>query len=291
MRAAELKPTDRLPSRLGGRNWTIFRAVLSAVGLFGACSGCAVPAYDVPRDEYGQPTAKTIIERIQCEIRDMVRDDRPDSPASFHRRFLLNGDYVVLVALSLEVNDSGGLAPSVSYVNPVTAATSWTLGANATLSEARDHTFSENIELSTRQIYADWKSGVSHDCPAADTNLAGNLGLSDIVSMATSSPNLDESLAGGEKNGIFGGTIQFVVTKSLSAAGPSWQLVRFKNIAALASLSEVNTDKITLAFSQGSNKGKRLPQINGFNAPAYQFLQQQLLNSISSQLLILNTPR
>jgi hypothetical protein len=120
--------------------------------------------------------------------------------------------------------------------------------------------------------------------------LAGNLGLKDIVSMAASTPNLDESLKGGAKS-VFGGTVQFVVTKSLSATGPSWQLVRLKNIAALASLSEVNTDKITIAFAQGSDKGKRLARVNGFNAAGYQFIQQQLLNSINSQLVLQNTPR
>jgi hypothetical protein len=221
----------------------------------------------------------------------MVRNDRPDHPDSFHRRFLLNGDYEVVIALSLEVNDSGGLAPSVSYVTPLAAATSLTLGASAALSKARTHNFSENIQLSTREIFLDWKSGIkSYDCPIADTNLAGSLGLKDLVSMAASTPGLDEELKGGAKS-VFGGTVQFVVTKSLSAAGPSWQLVRFKNIGALGSLSEVHTDKITLAFAPGSNKGKRLPGTGGLNPSGYQFVQQLILNSINSQLVIQNSQR
>jgi hypothetical protein len=269
------------------------RRMLSSVALLGGalCAGCAVPFYDVPLDEYGQPTVKTIVERIQCEIRDMVRDDRPDHPDSFHRKFLLNGDYEVVIALSVEVNDSGGLVPSVSYVTPLTAATSWTFAANAALSKSRDHTFSENIELSTREIFLDWKSGLkSYDCPMADTDLAGSLGLKDLVSMAASTPGLDDELKGGAKS-VFGGIVQFVVTKSLSATGPSWQFVRLKNIAALGNLSEVNTDKITLSFAPGSNKGKRLPRTQGLNAAGYQFLQQQILNSINSQLVIQNSPR
>jgi hypothetical protein len=257
------------------------------ISLFGCliCTGCAVPAYDVPLDEYGQPTAKTIVERIQCEIRDMVRDDRPDDPASFHRLFLLNEDYDVTVALSLEVNDSGGLSPSVNYVNPLSVGRTFTFAANATLSEARDHTFSENIELSTRKIYSEWKAGKPYECPPANTSLAGSLGLKDLVSMATSSPNLDENLKSGAKS-VFGGTVQFVITKSLSATGPSWQLVRFKNVGALANFSEIYTDKITLAFAPGSNRGKRIARVQGFNPVGYQFIQQQLINSINSQLVI-----
>src|ERR1700694_2223065 len=124
-------------------------AAVTSVLIF---AGCAVPFYDVPNDRYGQPTVKTIVERIQCEVRDMVRDDRPDDdPETFHRLFLLNGDYDLQIALSLEVNDSGGLAPSVSYLSPLTAATSVTLGASASLSQARDHTFGENIQISVRK--------------------------------------------------------------------------------------------------------------------------------------------
>lgn len=275
------------PAVKSARRLPAMAALLGAM----ACTGCAVPSYDVPRDEYAQPTVRTIIERIQCELRDMVRDDRPGDPAAFHRLFLLNGDYEVVASLSLEVNDAGGLAPSVTYLTPLGAAASLTVSANATLNASRDHTFSENVQLSIRQIYQDWKSGLRpYDCPAADTHLSGALGVKDLVSMAASTPELSETTKDGRK-GVFGGTIQFVVTKSLTAAGPAWALVRFRNISLLGNLSEINTDRITLAFAQGSLAGKRLPQINGYNAAGYQFLQQQLLNSINSQLVIQNSPR
>jgi len=277
------------------------RRLFAGAALFGTatiCAGCAVPFYDVPLDEFGQPTVKSIVERIQCELRDMVRNDRPEHPDSFHRLFLLNNDYEVVVALSLEVNDSGGLAPSVSYVTPLATAATLTLGANANLSKARSHTFSENLQLSTRQIYLDWRDGIKpYDCPVADTNLAGTLGIKDLVSMAASSDALDEELKGGAKS-VFGGIVQFVVTKSISAAGPSFQIVRFRNIAALGSLSEVHTDKITLAFAPGANRGKRLPPPGARrilsrppNDAGFQFLQQLMINSISSELIRQSIPR
>ena len=263
--------------------------VASALAVAACCGACAVPSFDVPRDKYDQPTARTIVERIQCEIRDMVRNDRPDDPASFDRRFLLNNDYEVLVSLSLEVNQSGGLAPSVSYVTPLLGTTSstFTAAGSASLSESRDHTFSENLQLSTREIYEDWLHGVKpYDCPTANTNLAGRLGIRDLVALATSSAGWKEVEVG---KSVFGGQIQFVVTKSLSATGPSWQLVRFKNVGALASLSEINTDKVTLAFAPGPNRGKRLPR--GPNPAANQFLQQMIINSIDTQLVIRNNRR
>jgi hypothetical protein len=147
-------------------------------------------------------------------------------------------------------------------------------------------------ELSTRTIFIDWKSGANlHDCPEADTNLSGDLGLKDIVAMAALTRNKDttQSLSG---KGVFGGSVTFLVTKNLSAIGPSWTLVHFKTLSGLVNLSEVNTDKITIAFAQGPNVGKKMlvTEKRPFNFYAYSFLQQLLTSSINSQLTILNSP-
>lgn len=266
-------------------------AVLSAT----MCGGCAVPRYDVPYDIAGQPTVKSIVDRIQCEIRDMVRNDRPDDPTTFRRGFLLNGDYDVEISMSLDVNDTGGLSPSLTYMTPLSAATSFMFAANGTYSQSRDHNFTENIQLSVRSIYLDWRDNIyPHDCPAADTNLSGKLGISDLVAMAAATDDLDTSkkLAG---TGVFGGSVQFVVTKNITAAGPTWTLVNFKGPGPLGAFSEVHTDKITLAFAWGPNVGKPLPPPGRpvtaakrqLNPVAYDFLQQLLTGSINSRLTAL----
>jgi hypothetical protein len=220
----------------------------------------------------------------------MVRSDRPQDVATFHRLFLLNGDYDVEVALSLEVNETGGLAPSLTYVNPLAGATSFMFGGTATLSEARDHNFTENIQLSVRNIYTEWKNNKNaHDCPAGDTNLSGDLGIREYVAMAALTPDLDakQTISG---KGVFGGSMQFLVTKGVSALGPTWSLVHFKGPGGLGSLSRVNTDKITLAFAQGPNAGKAMTSeavVSGPNQPntnANGFLQQLFVGSINSQL-------
>ncbi|WP_145987221.1 MULTISPECIES: hypothetical protein [Bradyrhizobium] len=254
-------------------------------------SGCAVPIYDVPYDSAGQPTVKSIVDRIQCEIKEMVRDDS-DDVAAFHGRFLLNGDYDAEISLSVEVNDTGGLAPNMSYLHP---PTSFTFNVSGTLSGSRDHTFTENIQLSTREIYREWKSGTNlHECPPADTNLSGRLGLSDFVAMAALTPRRDDTITLATPGGVFGGTITFVITKNLSAIGPTWQLVNFTGPGALGSLSQVNTDKITVAFARGPNAGKPMPAIvkrpwrrDISNPYAHEFLNQLLTSSINTQLQIL----
>jgi hypothetical protein len=83
--------------------------------------------------------------------------------------------------------------------------------------------------------------------------------------------------------------MQFIVTKNLSAFGPTWSLEFFKGPGALASLSEVNTDKITVAFAEGPNAGKpmRLPTMvtrRPANRNAHLFIQQLLVGSINTQL-------
>jgi hypothetical protein len=247
------------------------------------CSGCGVPRYDVPYDVARQPTVKSIVDRVQCEIRDMVRDDRPDDPTTFHRLFLVNGDYDVQVSLSLEVNDTGGLSPSLTYMTPLSAVNSFMFGASGTFSESRDHNFTENIQLSVRSIYEDWKTGDDpHDCPWADTNLSGTLGLKDFVAMAALTSNLDQT----KGQSPFGGSVQFLVTKNVTAAGPTWTLVNFTGPGPLAGFSEVNTDKVTVAFAQGPNVGKRMAK-RPLNLRAYAFLQQLLTSSINSQLTLL----
>jgi hypothetical protein len=267
----------------------LLAAAFSAASTFG---GCAVPHFDVPTSN-GDPTVQTIVYRIECEFRDIVRDDRPDDPTTFHGRFLLDNDYDVEVSLSLEVNDTGGFSPMLTYMNTLSPLTSVMANINGTLSESRDHNFTENLQFSIRKIYADWKTGFNlHDCPAPDTNLSGTLGLKDFVTMADLTPNLDQKQTLSGK-GVFGGSIQFLVTKNLSAIGPTWTLVHFKGPGAFGSLSEVNTDKLTIAFAQGPNVGKPMSSLltlrrpNGANPNAHFFLQQLLTQSISSQLSII----
>lgn len=203
-------------------------SVCAAVLIASMCNGCAVPRFDVPTDIAGQPTVQTIVARIQCEIRDMVVDNMPNDVTSFHRKFLLDGDYDVEIALSLEVNDTGGLTPNLAYMNPLSKLASFMFSATGTLSASRDHNFTVNIQLSVRNIYTEWRTSANlHNCPVADTNLAGTLGIKDYVAMAALTPHLDQKQTISGK-GVFGGSMQFLVTKNLSSLGPTWSLVRFK---------------------------------------------------------------
>jgi hypothetical protein len=221
-------------------------------------------------------------------MKEMVVFDE-NNPHSFNSEFLLNNDYDLAVALSLDVNNSGGASPSLSYVNPLTSATSFAFGGSGTLSEGREHNFTENIQLSSRKIFLDWKQNNDYfQCPVAETNLAGTLGISDFVALAARTPDLNQTLTPAEGS-VFGGSIQFLVTKQVSSLGPAWTLVHFIGPGSV-NLSQINTDKLTLAFARGQNVGKSIATISGVtNTHANAFLQQLLLGQISTQLSIQQT--
>jgi hypothetical protein len=222
-------------------------------------------------------------------MREMVVPD-PNDSVSFNSDFLLSNDYLVAIALSLDVTNTGGLAPSMSYHNPLGGATSFAFGGTGTLSEARDHNFTENIQLSFREMYSEWKKDNQlFQCPSAETNLAGNLGIKDFVALAAQTPHLNQT-ANSASPGVFGGTVQFLVTKQINSLGPAWTLVHFVGPGGV-NLSQVNTDKITLAFARGPNVGKPLSVAeNAPNSNANSFLQQLLLSQISSQLNAVQAP-
>jgi hypothetical protein len=222
----------------------------------------------------------------------MVRDDMGEQDVtSFHRLFLLNGDYDVEIVLSLDVDENGSLNPVLTYVDPLTKVTSFMFGGSATLSETREHNFTENIQLSARKTKFNL-----HNCPIDDTNLAGTLGIKDLVAMAALTPNLKKK-ATVSGTGVFGGSIQFLVTKDLNA-GPTWTLVHFTGPQnRLVNLSRGNMDKITLAFSKGPNAGKKIPTVTqevispNPPSPSANFFTQQLLTSSILNCLCFRTFR
>jgi hypothetical protein len=293
---------------------TISRKAISFAALM-ACAGCAVPKYDVPYTSNGLPTVSSIIRHIKCELTDLVRDPYQEGTGPVKNAFeqnLLNGDYDVQVTLELEVNDTGALTPSVTFMEPITRLISFSLGGSATLSESRDHLFTDNFQLSMRQLYADAQKplGEAHlHCPKGDGNLGRTLGISDnlartlgirdFVAMGFQTDRLpppanQQGASVTSATEAFGGVITFLVTKNVSAVGPTWTTTRWNGPGGLVGLSEVNTDKLTLAFAQGPNAGKKMPPIgkivqNGANLGAYSFTQQQLNQTISTQLQTLQS--
>lgn len=213
--------------------------VLIAVGL----SGCGVQRFDIPHNSVGAPTVGSIVRRIKCELIELIRDDVPH-PYD-HRLSVLAGHYQVAVNLSLDVSDTGELAPTFAFpTNPTL-----TLNAALRLSRKRTQSFSEKIVISMDALQAEWKLEPSiGNCPIADTNLAGELGIKYFVTLAMGTEGLNRATPAAQ-GGAFGGSIEFAVTRNVNSVGATWVLSSFKGPGNLALLQRVNTDKVTFAFS------------------------------------------
>jgi hypothetical protein len=161
------------------------------------------------------------------------------------------------VQLSLAVQDDGNLAPAVSYASGI-----FGFVAGAKRDEQRTSTFNADLIYDMKEIHDVIKAeraayngelppNSSYACPTAEeTNLSGVLGLdtAGLMGVYTGDLNLGDNLSG--KTGVFGGSVQFIVTKNLTGVGPTWTLTNWKSVGALAAVSRVNTDSVTFAFAQ-----------------------------------------
>jgi hypothetical protein len=276
--------------------------VLCAHSLVG-CAGI-VPRFDVPTDpQTRSPSVVSIVNRVTCELANLV------APGAENEAELLTGQYEVAVQLDLTVNDTGGLAPSLTY-----ASAPFAFGLGAKFEQSREQYFSQKLyyslldlrnELDEREraVAAGTAKRQLTDCSDyIETNLAGDLGIRQAVDMALASNYLKTDAKAAEQ-GAFGGSVNFLVTKNLNAVGPTWTLTHFTGPGGLGSVSEVNTDKLTFAFATASpplnaaqlaaRYGTRrlrsagvprvLPRRPG-NSEADKLLQQLQINQISNRL-------
>ena len=179
-----------------------------------ALAGCGVPQFDVYYNPAGEPSAYLINQRIRCELADLVRKD--DGTLYTHKvgndyykykygYALVRGDYDIQMTIYLEVNDTGGLTPTLKWIDPINTKlnTSFSLGATGQLQESRDHTYTKSIAFPLSQIIneIDIKNDPTQSkdrCPrdgTNSTNLSGVLGIKDFVDLAMSLPQSDQDLA------------------------------------------------------------------------------------------------
>lgn len=239
-------------------------------------SGCAavVPNFDIPANGNG-PTIHSISRRVSCELVQLIERGDGISDA------LLGDDIDVAVQLNLTVNDTGGLSPSLTYVNAPLA-----FGLGGTLSQSREQNFTQKFYYSMRALQKEAQAvrklgGDLAECWPTDTNLAGELGLKKTVELAFTSQHVDW----GKKlsdDGVFGGYVNFVVTKNVNG-GPTWTLTSFIGPGSnLGSFSEVNTDKLTFAFARGDKAGT--PFRASGRLKADRLIEQININQLTTQL-------
>jgi hypothetical protein len=254
--------------------------------------GCAeTPShFDVPYSKSGVPLANSIVQRIRCELAELVRDDI--KPTYNRRPTLLEYDYHASMLLSLDANETGSLTPSLNFPYSVVS-----FNVTPSLKTSRQDQINYNLKYSMRDIYDQWrKNPASFACPDPNTNLAGNLGIREKVSSALNLDDLAYTTEAQPTGGIFSGIINFTATKSINQAGPTWTLTHFTGPGAFLSASQVNTDKLTFGFAGGANANRPYPRSAGSRVVASnladQALERALINNLGTQLnLIQNNIR
>lgn len=259
--------------------------------LLPGCMWTPAP-YDVPYARDGTtPLVDSIVTEINCELLDLVRDDR--EPKYLRRDTLLRYDYHAAMYLTIDSTASAGIAPVFNFPH---AWFSFTVAPN--YKHTRENQIGYNLDFSLVDIYDRWQKDPSRfKCPAVpDTDLAGNLGLEDAVSSALNLQELAYTDKQSATGGIFNGVVTFTATKSIDQIGPTWTITHFNGPGPLLSGSIATINKLAFGFAGGpsANKGRARDAANRITATrrADQALSQAVTNDVATQLnAIRNTLR
>ena len=224
-------------------------ATLLACSVLGAC---AVPRLNAPT-ENGYPSLRTIVDRITCEMVNMIRHDNFDEFG--FRNYLVTSDYVASMQLSLSTTETGSLAPRLNFPS---VGTNVSVGVGLLSSRSRTQKFSRNMRFSFRELYDRLQEDTEFGrCPGdTRTGLAGELGIKNIVRLQNTARTTLTSGPSG-KSEDFAGTISFSVVRSIDSTGPTWVLSNFVGPGGFGSLQKTSLNKLIIAFAPGSTPADR----------------------------------
>lgn len=206
--------------------------------------------FDVPYNAKGTPVVNSIVERISCELVELVRDDRP---IPFNRGpTLLRYDFHAAMLLVIESTETGGIAPVFNFPH-----TGFAFGLSPSFKKSREDQKGYNIEFSFVDIYEQWRADPDRfPCPTIDTDLAADLGLRETVASALNIEELNFGSTLGPTAGVFNGSVNFTATRSIDSIGPTWTLTHFTGPGPLLSGSVATNNKLSFGFGGGPNPNK-----------------------------------
>jgi hypothetical protein len=278
-------------------------AALLAAGL-GGCS--LAPSLVLPGSGHENapagPKVASIMSHLKCELYEATNstaelpryqdvqglvprvpkpDDGDRQPFSI-RAIFSQIEYVAEAQLSLEVTETAGIAPSVNFVQPLSApATNFTVLASAGYSEAarkkldlytsidfaRLVSSTNNLRVNVKDEETFIEKEAVPDTPCqSGRELEGTLGIKESISAALVSSAMTDiavlpwATATPIKNkptdslytyGAFTVTAEFTITASLNG-GPNWTLTKFRGPSlgsnGLLSVQRVPKDTLVMTF-------------------------------------------
>jgi len=219
-------------------------------------AGCGANSFDVPKDASGEDTLQPIVNRITCDLVDILRDANL-------RTELIAGNYDFAAQLTLKSGRTGTLNPTATGTFDVTGG-SFLISGGVYANRTRDDTIVVNLGYSLTELDERWaKRTNTKVCHPGKTNLEGDLGIKKKVALILTAPNIS---GGGPSisgiSGEFGGIVNFTTAKRLEGIGPTWMLRQFTGPRGFATVGVSSTDQIVFAFAP--NKTPR----SGASAPS-----------------------
>jgi hypothetical protein len=228
LKALECSGSKGVEGVVGGAK--LFCISIAVATALGGCSN--IPPLGIE----GPPTIRQIVDEIECEVAEAA-DKYPR---------LRREDWAVAVDLTLQVEETAGLTPTVSFIQPfATAGTSFAFGASAALKGERKRIYEELLDLKINQIR-------NPRCLARTGyfDLTGNLGIVEAADLGLGSANLPLPQFHHDK--AFGQTIHFELTRNVSGVGPTWTLTHFTGPGGFFGAERVDTHELIISFSPGA---------------------------------------
>lgn len=222
------------------------RAALVSAVLVSGCAGVPQlykPATVEPSRTLA-PKVDHIVRQIGCEL------------GALSKVHLADRHYIITAILTLQVDDEINLTPSLSFIEPLTvAATNRTMTQGLGIGGSRQRTFAATFYFDSRKLLA------LAPCDAQPDRLYrldGNLGLAEIARDGIGVHARQTAMLGEAPPApTFASQVKFVVTRSVSALGPTWTLISFKGPGGTNGLlngKALTTDTLNIAFAPKPEK-------------------------------------
>lgn len=243
---------------------------LSATMIVSSCS--TAPEMDeVDGTATHGPTVQNIVDRIQCEVSGAVH---------VYSKAFKGNHWGVVATLTLQVDDSVGVNPTVSFIEP----SEFSFGLGAGVTGSRQRIYTQTLTYKTDDLLA--QEGPT-SCERR-SRLAGDLKIQEVVRTAVGGPN------GVAASTAFGQTLQFVVVHNVSGVGPTWSLSHLKGPGGLLGASRTDTQKLVISFAapEGAKgtvhalTGTRMNAADAASSAAIEAATAQNLNMILQSLHI-----
>ncbi|SEJ80563.1 hypothetical protein SAMN05518849_11431 [Sphingobium sp. AP50] len=250
------------------------------------------------------PTAADVVLHVQCELQEILKDDR--FPTFRSQKF------IVFATLTLEVTNAGGANPALSFIDPLKtiggAARKRSLGLAGKYVQTAHRTYSQTfvLDLSSPVLGEDSLPIVDKRCTdAADgpkhPGIRGGLAIAETVAEGMTNSRFlfkapSASLAGLPQATIptFGATIDFTLLWN-GGFNPGWSLIHFSGPSGsggnLLDFSRTTKDTLTLSFasagprlSEAAVAAKVRDRLNFLALPANSALPRQTEAQIRAQV-------